>query len=77
MCYDDIDHVLRQLAECRDTTAMRRLLQAADPCHGCPDGKTAALETCACRCRLWFRQDLRDRVCHALTVGRREPWCEP
>jgi hypothetical protein len=74
MCHDDIEHVLRQLAECRDTTAMRRLLQEADPCQGCPDGKTAALESGACRCRLWFRQDLRDRVGHALTVRRRGPW---
>jgi hypothetical protein len=73
MCHDDIDHVLRQLAECRDTTAMRRLLQEADPCHGCPDGKSATLETGACRCRMWSRQNLRDRIYHALTVRRREP----
>jgi hypothetical protein len=77
MCHDDIDHVLRQLAECRDTAAMRRLLQTADPCHGCPDGKSTALDINACLCRIRSCQDLGDRVYHALSVRPREPMQSP
>jgi hypothetical protein len=74
MCHDDSDHMLRQLAECRDTTAMRRLLRMADPCHGCPDEMAAARDTDACPCRMQSRQDLRDRIYHTLSVPRRGPW---
>jgi hypothetical protein len=72
MCREPIGEVLKRLDECRDAAAMRRLLQDADPCRGCPEAVTAKEPAGLCRCRLQSRQDLQDRIHHLLAVKSRQ-----